>query len=266
MTSGPGGSKREESVQFSLKSLLELEDERVAEQARESRDRQEAILRDREQAKKRAQLAEDAAARAALEAEVHRRRAELEDLARREAMQKALVEQARLEVEVRARAEERERERQHERELQRLRGAGPPAGSSLGALAGASLLGGLVMLLGGLGIHFGVLAPASATRLAEVQTSLAAAEGRAEELSHRLDDQRHGASITEAKLTEARARIAELEPKKLAGGTGPGTGSTVPRSGGPGPSSPSGPSSASKPPVPEKPCLKGDPMCFTFGR
>ena len=110
MPSGPTG-RREESVQFSLKELLKLEDERLAEQTRERQARDAAAARERDESERRKRAELEEKVRTETEARERQRHAELDDLARREAMQKAVVEQSRLEVEVRARAEERERER-----------------------------------------------------------------------------------------------------------------------------------------------------------
>src|SRR5690242_7876368 len=97
MSSGPSG-RREESVKFSLKELMKLEDERLAEQARERAARERAAVAEQQNAERRRRAEAEAAARASAEAKEREQHAKLDDLARREAMQKAIVEQSRLAV------------------------------------------------------------------------------------------------------------------------------------------------------------------------
>src|SRR5262249_35025987 len=147
----------------------------------------------------------EAARRAATDAEAQAKRTELDELARREAMQKAIVEQARLAVDVKARAEERELERRHELELQRLRGES--AKGRVLPLGGACLLGGTVMLVVALGIHLGVLKPAETRLLAAQEERVAAAESRAEAEGRRADEQRKLASALDQRLHASDAEL-----------------------------------------------------------
>lgn len=255
MASGPEG-RREESVQFSLKELLELEDQRLAEQARERDAREVAAARERAEAERRRREEAEAHARAEEEARERQRRTELEELARREAMQKGIVEQARLEVEVRARAEERERERRHEIEIERLRSTAKKGGS-LGALIGASAIGGSVMAIVALAIHLGVHAPAAERRVAELQRSMTAAEARADELARQLDGQRRAVSERDRQLADAQEQIRALTAQKSAPASGTGSKLGL---GAPGPKAPVVRPSNKE----EKECLPGDPMCFSL--
>jgi colicin import membrane protein len=253
MSSGPSG-RREESVKFSLKELMKLEDERLAEQARERAARERAVVAEQENAERRRRAEAEAASRASAEAKEREQNAKLDDLARREAMQKAIVEQSRLAVDVRARAEERELERRHELELMRLRAAGKTA--QMGPLAVAALLGGAVMLAVLFGLHFGVTKPASDRRIAELQLDVAAAEGRTRDESKRTEEQRRANEALDRKLSAALAELA---------------------------SSPRGPKAAPGVPVPMKPgavtappaaalpkpaaqCPDHDPMCGAIPR
>ncbi len=257
MPTGPTG-RRDESVQFSLKELLELEDQRLEEQAREREAREAAAAREREEAERRRRDEAAAQTRAEEDARERQRRAELEDLARREAMQKAIVEQSRLEVEVRARTEERERERHHEIEIERLRSASKK-GSSLGALIGASAIGGGVMLIVALAIQFGVQKPASERLVRELQQSVTAADQRADELARQLDEQRRLVGERDRQLAEARTEIAALSIKKAAP---PPTTNKLDRWL---PASKTAPTPPKDPKTgPEKDCLAGDPMCFSL--
>jgi hypothetical protein len=235
-------------MQFSLKELLELEDERVEEVARDRKAREDAALREREEADRRRRAEAETKQRAEAADNERRRLAQLDELARREAMQKALVEQARLEVEVRARAEERELERRHEIELQKLRAEGHEG--QLASLVGASLLGAGVMLLVALGVHFGVTKPSTDRRAAELQLAAAASEGRAAELGNRVDEQRRAIEGLQKQLGDAQAELASLRsaaPKKTAPPPVPTHKAA---------SAPTG-----APPAPPVTCLKGDPLC-----
>lgn len=252
MASGPTG-RRDESVQFSLKELLKLEDERLEEQARVDEAREAAAAREREELERRRRAEADAASRADAETRERERRTELEELARREAMQKAIVEQSRLEVEVRARAEERERERRHEVEIERLRSEGKK-GASMGPLASAAAMGGAIMLVVALASHFGVTKPAADRRVAELEQGLGLAEARALELARRIDEQRDAIGERDRRLAEARAEIGALEARR------------------PAPTTPAAPAVRTKasaaprgPAAPAQPdCLPGDPMCFSM--
>ena len=259
MPSGPTG-RRDESVQFSLKELLKLEDQRIEEQARERDAREAAAARASAEDERRRRAEAEAQARAAEEDRERQRRTELEELARREAMQKAIVEQARLEVEARTRGDERERERRHEMEIARLRTS--KNSSSLGALVGASALGGGVMLMVTLGLHFGVQKPAGERHIAELREDITAAKGRADELARQLEEQRRLADERGRQLADARDQIRALAAKTPAAPPSPHArgklGLTPSTSGAQTPA----PTPAPKPV--EKDCLPGDPMCFSL--
>lgn len=252
----------EQSVQFSLKDLLKLEEERLEEQRRELETR---AAQEKEAARNEAlrKAAEAQAQQEAIEKEMAAQKAaELDALARREAMQKALVEQARLEVEARARTEERELERRHEIELAKVRALGSAnQKSQLGSLAGSALLGGAVMLLVVAGIHFGVMKPAADRRMADMQSTLSSLETRVMEADLRAQDERKRGDELQGQLNSANQKIAELSTRKPAATTGPGTGpSPVVRN----PTGVRGGGAPPPPPPAPVTCLKGDPLCPTI--
>lgn len=251
MPSGPTRG-RDESVQFSLKELLKLEDQRLEEQARERDAREAAAAREREEAERRLRAEAEARAREDVERRELERRSELEELARREAMQKAIVEQARLEVDARTRAEERERERRHEIELAQLRRTSKSA--SLGALMGATALGGGLMALIGLVVHLGVQRPAFERRLAELEQGVIAAEGRADHLSRQLDEERRLGGERERELADVKNALRALATKTP---PAPTTGKLDLTPGRRGPA----PTAVEK--TKDTDCLPGDPMCFS---
>lgn len=255
-----GPERRDESVQFSLKELMKLEDERVdgEKREREARDRREREAREEAARRERAEL--EARERREAEAREQARRAELEEEARREAMSRAAVEQARIGVEARARAEEAERERRHEVELLRLRqdsrpkpGAGLVVGAALGGAALASLLGVVV--------HFAALGPAAERRVAEAALQAAAETSRANELDRRVAEQSARLESMKGELEVAKSDLAKLHaaatPVKAPAGPG-----------GPGGVHPPVTRGDKLPKTPdEKPCLdEHDPLCGTIRR
>jgi hypothetical protein len=252
MPTGPTG-RRDESVQFSLKELLKLEDERLVEQERTTLAREAEHTRALEEEARRRRVDEETAAKLEAETLDRRRQTELEELARREAMQKAIVEQGRLEVEVRARADERERERRHEIELERLRAetkTGPSL--SLGGMAGAAAMGGAIMLVVALGIHFGVVKPTSERRSAELQSNVTTAETHADDLGRQLNEQRRLVADRDRQLADLRIEVDALKARKPT--PTPASAPTVHK--------PNLPKTQGGGSQPEAPCPKGDPMCF----
>jgi hypothetical protein len=250
MPTGPTG-RRDESVQFSLQELLKIEDERLEEQARAKAAREAAEARKRDEAERRRLEESEANARAEAEARERQRRGELEDIARREAMQKAIVEQGRLEVEVRARAEERDRERRHELEIERLRTTNK-TGPSIGALAGAAAMGGGILFVIALAIELAVLKPAEERRFIELQRKISVAEGRVDDVGKQLDEQRRVVAERDRQLADARTEIDALKRDRKTPATPPAHGKLSPMV-------------APAPKTPEAPdCHPLDPMCFSL--
>jgi hypothetical protein len=252
MAKDPAGSRSDESTQFSLKELLRLEDDRVAQQARERAARELEAARQREVSLRRRE--DEAASRARAEAaEAERRQREARgEMARREAMQKAIVEQSRLEVETRARAEERELERRHEIEMARLRGDAGQA--SLGALLGAVLLGGVVMMGVCVAIHFVVFAPAARHRIAELAARADSSAARADEFERTLGEAQRTKLSLDRRIGELEAEVARLE-------TVPTKGTVLARP----PTRTMGKARIDRPA--SDPCGgPGDPLCPTIGR
>ena len=215
-------TNREESTQFSLTELLKLEDERVADARRTDEHRKAATEHAKRAAEER--VVAEATARAAAA-----RKTELDELARREAMQKAIVEQARLDVEARTRTDERELERRHELALASLRTEDHKG--QLGTIVGGTALGAAAMLAAALGIHFAVLRPASEARVRELASSVTAAESRVTELEQRgEEDRKLIASLRVRPDAEAPAAVAAPRPVPPTTRTGPVRAPTRPAS------------------------------------
>ena len=196
-------SSREESTQFSLTELLKLEDERIAEVRRSNEEEMRAAERARREAEARAAAEATARARSA-------QQAELDDLARREGMQKAIVEQARLDVEARTRTEERELERQHEIALAGLRTESNKG--QLGTILGGTALGAATMLAAALAIHFAVLRPANEQRIRELGSAVAAAESRATDLEQRVEEDRKLIASLRVRPDEPPPKVNDAHP------------------------------------------------------
>lgn len=250
MTSGEG--RRDESVSFSLRELMKLEDERVdgERQQREARERAAKLAREEAERRERAEL--EARERTAAEERERARRIEVEEEARREAMSRAAVEQARIAVEARTRADESERERRHEIELQRMRTEGQRK-PALGGYLASGLGGAAVAVAGCMVLMFAVAKPASDRRVADLDRAVATAEGRASTLERRIDEQNLKLAEVQKALDAARDQLAHTPPPP------PNVGPTTPQKG---PfAAPGGTSTSIKPPV-EKPCVnKFDPLC-----
>lgn len=229
MTGGP--ERRDESVNFSLKELMKLEDERISQERQAREARELAVKAAREEAERRERDALQARERAEAEERERARFRELEEEARREALQRGAVEQARITVEARTRAEESERERRHELELQRMRAeaskkAGP--GALIGSAVGGAVLAVAVCLV----LFFAVSRPATERRVAELDRAVAGADGRADALGRRVDDQKERIAQLEKALRDAQseltAKAAPPPPKAPATGPRSGGGGVIP--------------------------------------
>lgn len=254
MTNRP--ERRDESVQFSLKELMKLEDERIGEEKKARDEREAAEARTREETARREREALAAREREEADVRERQRREMVEEEARREAMSRAAVEQARIAVEARARAEESERERRHEIELVRVR-AETQKKPGIGGFIGSGLAGAGVVLLAALLVHFGMVKPASARRIAELEQGVAVVESRADQLSHQNAKQADELAATKRELDAAKALLAASPPpasKTPATAPGGGKGPMV--------------TPPVKPRLPdEKPCVdEHDPLCGTIRR
>lgn len=245
-----GGTRKDESVSFSLRELKKLEDERIEREERARADDASRIARARADADARDRQARE---RAEAEEREARRRQEQDELLKREALQRAALEQTRLEVEVRARADERERERRHEIELASARAATASSGFGMGALAGSAVVGAVLGAFAAFAIHMTVTVPANERRLAESERALAV-------------EKQHGIAVTaeldreKAKRGEDAARIAQLgvELENARNVTGPRSGPK-----GPGvriPTTPRGTTAPRSEAFSDK-CANGDPLC-----
>lgn len=255
MTGGP--ERRDESVNFSLKELMKLEDERIDQERQACDARERAAKTARDEAERREREERAARDRAVAEERERARFREMEEEARREAMQRAAVEQARITVEARTRAEEADRERRHEIELQRLRAdtvkKPGPGGYVASALGGAAAALALCLVM-----HFAVSKPASDHRIAELDRAVAGGSEREAELGRRVDEQKARIGQLEKTISDMQDELSKRPPAQ-ATTVKPGNGATGPKRGGTGTGgdSPKGKGLNDGPP-----CPKFDPLCF----
>lgn len=257
------GDGRDESVTFSLRELMKLEDDRIARERASQEARRLSEQAAKLEAERRVEEARAAKEKADAEERERARLREVEDVARREAMSRAAVEQTRIEVEARTRAEEAERERMHERELARLRAEQTPK-VAIGPIVGSGFAGLALALVAAVGLYAGSLKPASDRQLAERDRAVVESTERASDLSRRADELGRVKEGLEAQLRDANREIASLKerPVKAPDSRG-GIRGNGPALGGRGTRDTHG--TGVKEGTAE-PCLKGDPMCPNVGR
>jgi colicin import membrane protein len=214
--------QKESSVLFSLKELMNLEEDRIRQEDSARKAKQEAELQARLDGEKRQREQEEARIRG----EEDRRRAEeqrtREDQARVEAIHRAEVEKARLDAENAARIEALRHQQEHERHLQAMKQDKHKRNLLIAAVGAALLLviGGVsaVVVIKGQNDRAAAVAAESARQLAEQQA-------KTEALQKQFDDQNKNidglttqlASATDAvqaaalkqQIEDARKRAAE---------------------------------------------------------
>jgi colicin import membrane protein len=200
--------EKQSSVLFSLRELMNLEEERI--QTEKQRDEEARAAENR--AKMEAELRLRAAEEARIRAEEERRRndaaREREEAARLEAIRHAEIERARLQAEEHARLAQLELSHKHEREIQLLRADKEKTGLRR-ALIGVALAS-FVVAGGGLGYWFGVAVP-------KAEAEKAQAENEARQLKEARDKAQAEAAAKEkqiADLTDQRNR-AQTEKERL---------------------------------------------------
>ncbi len=249
--------KEESSVMFSLKELMNLEEDRIKSEEDDRIKAQQDVERGRVDAEHRAREAEDAR----LRADEERRRVDeqrgREEQARLEAIRHAEIEKSRAESEQRARMEEIARHQEHERQLAALKQS-DGRNKLRNQLFFVSTLG--VLGLGGLGYFvYDQSNKAAQAKLAADQDKqrgeqevavLKKKNAQFEEEKKTLEEQLASAPTAEDKK-RLEAKLAELEAAKGGAPAVPGYRPAV--------------GAAPLPPVVgAKKCKKGDPTCVDF--
>ncbi len=246
--------QKESSVLFSLKELMNLEEDRIRQEDDDKKKRAEAEVQSRLEAEKRAREQEQAR----LHAEEERRRSDeqrkKEDAARLDAIRHAEVEKARVEAEQRAQLEAMSKQQAHQLQLSTLQH--DEHKKKLQRMVTFSLGGGAILLIGGLFLYFGKIKPENDAREAATRAALMQQAEESKKLQAQLSEQSQKVNDLlgqlasaqddktraelKAKLNEAQQNQARLA--KRAAGSG-GGGDTAPK--------------------PAKPCncQPGDPLC-----
>jgi colicin import membrane protein len=246
--------QKESSVLFSLKELMNLEEDRIRQEDDEKKKRAEAEVQARSEADKRAREQEQAR----LHAEEERRRTDeqrkKEDAARVEAIRHAEIEKARVEAEQRANLEAMSKQQAHQLQLSSLQH--DEHKKKLQRMVTFSIGGGALLLIGGLFLYFGKIKPENDAREAaaraafvqqaeeskKLQAQLAEQSQKVNELLGQLSSAQDDKTRAElkAKLNEAQQNQQRLAKRAASSGGG---GDTAPK--------------------PAKPCncQPGDPLC-----
>lgn len=171
--------QKESSVLFSLKELMNLEEDRIRQEEMEKRRQEEAAVQARLDAERRAREEEEARMRSADEERRMQESRQREEAARLEAIRHAEIEKARLEAENAARMEQIRRQQEHERQLASLnQDQGKKKLLYIAVGSGVFLL--LALIFGGLAIK------SSLDRQKALEAQLGALSGESEELKKKL--------------------------------------------------------------------------------
>jgi colicin import membrane protein len=246
--------QKESSVLFSLKELMNLEEDRIK---GEEADRA-ASAAAAEQARLEAERVAREAEEARIRAEQERRRLEdqraREEHARLEAIRQGEIEKARLEAEQRARLEAMEAQQKHERSLAAIK-EDEGKKKLRNMLIGGAIFAVLVIGIGGFFAYKNQQQAeadkqAQAAQLREAQEELKRKTAAFEEAQKKADSIKSqlDAAQSEAERERLKAALADAQrvadsAKKSVGGGGPA------------------PKAGDAPAAPKKKCTPGDPLC-----
>jgi colicin import membrane protein len=249
--------QKESSVLFSLKELMNLEEDRIKQEETARQRQADAATQARLDSERRAR--EDEEAR--LHAEEERRRSEeqrvRENAARLDAIKQAEMEKARLDADNAARTEQLKHQQEHERQIKAL--SQDKHKKRLTLIVTLSLIG-LVAALGGGGWYIKSQSDARDAEAIAHRQEMAAQQASFEKLQSQLKDQMDQVTQLESAVGNARddaARAAAqqklLEAKNQAADTQKALRNAAPRGGG-------NTGGGSKPKAPCN-CPAGDPLC-----
>jgi colicin import membrane protein len=222
--------QKESSVLFSLKELMNLEEDRIKQEDEEKKKRAEADMRSRQDSEKRAREEEEMR----LKGEEERRRLEeqrkKEEAARVEGARAAEIEKARIEAEQRARMESLTQQQEHERQLSALQHDShkKKLERRVSVIAG-SLVAVLAIFLG---VYFGKIKPEQERKEREAAAAIAQQQEDAarkakdlerlqtqvNELLSQLTDAKSDADKASLKAKIAEAQSAAAALRRVGGG------------------------------------------------
>lgn len=249
--------QKESSVLFSLKELMNLEEDRIRQEEDDKQRKADAEMQARLESERRAREAEEARIRE----EDQRRRAEeqrsREEQARLEAMRQAEVERARVEAENAARIQAMQAQQEHERQLTHIKESQGKKKATFIAMGVGAVA--LIGIIGG-GVALKVQSDKQALADAQHKSELAEQQAKLDKAMRDLAEQNEAVKSLEGavanaktdaekKAAEAALLAAKEEQKKKAG-----TVSSFKGPAGPG---------VSPGVKPAKPCncQPGDPLC-----
>jgi colicin import membrane protein len=198
-------SEKQSSVLFSLRELMNLEEERIETEKQREEEARAADKRAKMEAELRLRAAEEARIRAEEERRQNDAAREREEAARLEAIQRAAIERTRLETEERARLAQMELSHKHERELQMLKADKQKTGLRR-ALIGVAVAS-VVFAGSGLGYYFGVAVPAA-------ERDRAAAETEARQLKEARDKAEADAAAKTKLIADLTAQRDKAKTEK----------------------------------------------------
>jgi len=194
--------QKESSVLFSLKELMNLEEDRIKQEDEEKRRRADADVQARVDAERRAREQELARLNAEEERKLRDEQRKKEDAARLEAIRHAEVEKARVEAEQRARMESLSKQQEHERALSSLKH--DEHKKKLQRMVMLSIGGAVLLLVAVLGIYLGKIKPETEAREAAAQAAYLQQADEAKKLQHQLEEQSQKVNDLVAKLSSAQ--------------------------------------------------------------
>lgn len=250
--------QKESSVLFSLKELMNLEEDRIRQEEDDKKNRAQAEAKARDDAERKAR--EEEAARVAADEERKRLEAsrQREETARLEAMRAAEIEKQKIEAERRAQLEAMSKQQEHARQLEMIK---QDEGKKKLRNMIFGISGAAVLTFGGIaGYVFGVYLPAKEKEKmaqdAALKVQMDEAEKAKREAAQAMADvKRLQEDLASAKDEKSRAEIAA----RLAAAQEDLTKKSRP-SGGPGPAT-GGPGTPPAAKGPGKACPPGDPLC-----
>jgi len=251
--------QKESSVLFSLKELMNLEEDRIKQEDEEKKRRAEADARARSDAERRARDQEQAR----LAAEEERRRGDetrkKEEAVRLEAIRHGEIERARVEAENRARMEALTKQQEHERHITSLK-----QDEHKKKLQRNLMLTGIsaaVVVFGVLGLYFGKIRPEAEAREAAQRAVIAQQQEETRRAQQQLADSTAKVNDLLSQLSSAqddktraelKAKLADAQKQQAASASRASGGGSKASGGG-----------GDDKPKPKKACdcQPGDPLC-----
>ena len=242
--------QKESSVLFSLKELMNLEEDRIRQEEADKKRQEEAAIQARMEAERRVREEEQARLRAAEDERLAVEARAREETARLEAMRQAQVERARAEAENAARLEQIRRQQEHERQLMALQqDKSKQKLTWIAAASGAFFL--IAVTVGGIALYN------SNKAAEELKAQIGQMKKDEADLVHKIENSSgEERARYEKELADKQAKLEQLQKQDQPNGTPV----AKPKFTGPAGAKPAADPNAGKPKEPCK-CAPGDPLC-----